>query len=76
MGVSPAAVEPAGAKALAREASRSVTGEVNMRSCASDGVLGPAVTYTPALLLISTRVTWPPRSAALATFCSAGKSPA
>ncbi len=29
-----AAVEPAGAKALAREASRSVTGAVNMRSCA------------------------------------------
>jgi hypothetical protein len=47
-----------------------------MRSCASDVVLGPAVTYTPALLLISTRATWPPRSAALATFCSAGRSPA
>ena len=44
IGVSPEAVEPAGAKALAREASRSVTGAVNMRNWASDAVFGPAVT--------------------------------
>ena len=44
IGVSPEAVDPAGAKALAREASRSVTGAVNMRSCASGAVFGPAVT--------------------------------
>jgi hypothetical protein len=44
MGCSPAAVAPSGAKALAFEASRSVTGAVNMRSCPKGAALEPAVT--------------------------------
>ena len=42
----------------------------------SQAGFGPEVTKIPAPLLISTRVAWPPRSAALATFCSAATSPA